>query len=138
MQGYQLAACGLMSEKLGSAARSDAREKPIHKGTAGQYNKRCREFQVKRKTPAERAHHDRVAQMGCLVCGARPVEVHHVVGYADKPGRLPKDHRRVVPLCFAHHSVQGGREAVHTLGHRGFYERHGIDLLAEAERLWND
>jgi hypothetical protein len=24
------------------------------------------------------------------------------------------------------------------LGHRGFYQEHGIDLLAEAERLWAD
>lgn len=88
-------------------------------------------------TAAERRHMDRLAQMGCLVCGARPVCVHHVVGYADRAGRLSKCHRLVTPLCPRHHDVQHGpKEAVHALGHQGFYHTYGIDLMAEAERLW--
>ena len=88
-------------------------------------------------TAAERSHMARVAQRGCLVCGSFAV-VHHVVGYADRPGRISKRHDRVVPLCPRHHDVQHGPESVHALGHRGFYEVHGVDLLAEATRLWKE
>lgn len=94
---------------------------------------------MKAKTASEKRLHDRVARMGCLVCGARPVDVHHVVGYADRMGRAPKRHDRVTPLCKVHHCVQHGpKEAVHALGHRGFYQTYGIDLMAEADRIWGD
>ena len=90
------------------------------------------------KSAADKRHHAAVAQMPCLACGALPVDVHHVVGYADRPGRLTKRHDRVVPLCKAHHDVQNGpRTSVHALGHRGFFKAYGIDLMAEAERLAN-
>jgi len=88
------------------------------------------------KSAADRRHHERVAKLPCLVCGAWPVDVHHVVGYADRMGRAPKRHDRVAPLCKAHHDVQNGpRDSVHALGHRGFYKVHRIDLLSEAIRL---
>lgn len=29
-------------------------------------------------------------------------------------------------------------ESVEALGHRGFFQEGGIDLLAEAERLWDE
>jgi hypothetical protein len=91
---------------------------------------------AKRPNRAEQLHMARVAGLPCLACGARPVCVHHVIGYADRPGRLSKDHRLVTPLCPRHHDVQHGpREAVHALGHRGFYDAYGIDLLAEARWL---
>ena len=91
---------------------------------------------AKQPTKAERDHMARVAGLGCLVCGARPVVVHHVVGSAHTMGRLPKRHDRVAPLCKRHHDVQHGpRESVHAIGHQGFYAVYGIDLLAEAERL---
>ena len=32
----------------------------------------------------------------------------------------------------------GPRESVEALGHAGFKERYGIDLLEEAERLWRE
>ena len=93
---------------------------------------------AKPPTKAERAHMARIAQMPCLVCGAWPVEVHHVVGYADRAGRASKRHDRLTPLCQRHHSVQHGpHESVHALGHRGFYIMHGIDLMAVAEALAN-
>ena len=91
---------------------------------------------VMRPTTSEREHFARVAALGCLVCGA-PSVVHHVVGYADRAGRLSKDHRLVTPLCPRHHDVQHGpRESVHALGHQGFFATYGIDLLAAAQRLW--
>lgn len=79
--------------------------------------------------------HDHVAEQGCLVCKA-PAIVHHVRGYADKPGCISKDHWLVTPLCPRHHDVQHGpRESVHALGHQGFFLAYGIDLYAEAMRL---
>ncbi len=91
------------------------------------------------KSATDRRHHAKVALLPCLVCQAWPVDVHHVVGYADRMGRAPKRHDRVVPLCKNHHDIQHGpKMSVHALGHRGFYQEHGIDLMAEAERLAND
>lgn len=84
----------------------------------------------------ERAHMQRVAGLPCLVCGVTPVCVHHVTGCADRPGRVHKNHRWVTPLCPKHHDVQHGpRTSVHGLGHRGFFDAYGIDLLAEAKWL---
>jgi len=98
-------------------------------------------FRVKpraRPTAEEKAHLDRVAQMPCLVCGAT-AEIHHVRGYANKAGILARSHQRVSPLCPIHHRVDSpGRVSVHDLGHRGFYREHDIDLLAEADRLWEE
>lgn len=74
------------------------------------------------------AHMGRVASLPCLVCLSRPVEVHHV-----RTGLLPKDDRRVTPLCAEHHR---GRWGFHGLGsERAFFAEHGIDLTAEAKRL---
>lgn len=87
---------------------------------------------AKPPSKAERAHRTRVRGQGCLVCGGL-ASAHHVVGHADRMGRLPKDHRIMAPLCPDHH--QYGTDAVHRIGHMGFYRTHGIDLLAEARRL---
>ena len=88
---------------------------------------------MKRATAADKRRFERIAAMPCLACGQWPVEVHHVVGYADRMGRATKRHDRVTPLCsFCHRTGPG---AVHAIGHRGFYQEHGIDLMAEAERL---
>lgn len=81
---------------------------------------------------------DRVSQLGCLVCRA-PATLHHVTGYADRMGRFSRSHKRVVPLCPPHHQIQFDEKqimSVEALGHRGFFQEWGIDLLAEAERLW--
>ena len=87
-------------------------------------------------TAKEKAHMDRVAQLPCLVSGERPVTLHHVTGYADIMGRLPRSHQLVVPLAPRYHLIQHGpKESVEALGHRGFFKTHGIDLLAEAEFL---
>ena len=89
-------------------------------------------------TKADRAHFAKVAAMRCLVCGAWPVELHHVIGYATKMGRAPKLHTRICPLCPRHHNVQDGpRESVHAMGHRKFFETYGVDLMAIAEELAN-
>lgn len=82
---------------------------------------------------------ERVAELPCLVSGKRPVTLHHVTGYADRMGRFSRSHRLVVPLAPEYHLIQHGPwKSVEALGHRGFYMAYGIDLLAEAERLWNE
>ncbi len=92
----------------------------------------------KAPTADEKRHMAYVASLPCLVCGGRST-VHHVTGYADRIGRVARAHMRVAPLCPVHHQVQWGpRESVEALGHRGFYETYGIDLMAEAERLANE
>ncbi len=75
----------------------------------------------------------RVAAMPCLVCGTA-AEVHHV--HSDGYQRLTRSHKRVVPLCPQCH--RSGPLAVHNLGHAGFNVTHDIDLLAVADKLWEE
>lgn len=91
---------------------------------------------AKRPTAREERHLRAVREMSCTVCGRFPVEAHHVVGYADKMGRAPKRHDRVVPLCPFHHRVSF--RAVHSIGHRRFSEENGIDLMLIALQLWEE
>jgi len=82
---------------------------------------------------------DMVASLPCLVSGKRPVTLHHVTGYHDRPGRFARSHKLVVPLAPEYHLIQHGpHDSVEALGHQGFYRRWGIDLLANAERLWRE
>lgn len=91
---------------------------------------------AKPATAAEKRHIKRIKGLPCLVCGAWRVEAHHVIGYADRAGHYPKDHRHVTPLCPRHHNIQDGpKESVHAHNHRWFFETYGIDLLAEARWL---
>ena len=92
-------------------------------------------------TAAEKAHRDKVAKLGCLVC-REPATIHHVTGFADRMGRAPRREDRIVPLCPMHHQAvfdpyASAPISVERLGHRGFFQEHGIDLMAEAERLAN-
>lgn len=80
--------------------------------------------------------HDWVAEQGCLVCGAAAT-VHHVTGYADRPGRFSRDEWLVAPLCPPHHQKVFDPSAsdpisVEGLSHQGFFDKYGIDLRAEA------
>lgn len=83
----------------------------------------------------EKRHHARIAKRGCLVCGM-PSTLHHTTSNGFE--RLGRKHHLVVPLCPRHHFVQfGPRESVEALGHQGFRETYGINLLGEAQRLWD-
>lgn len=91
---------------------------------------------------AEKRHRARVGAMGCLVCGRRPATIHHVSA-GIYGGRIARSHKRIVPLCnFAphHQKVYERRDrdpqSVEGLGHGGFFRKYGINLLAEADRLW--
>lgn len=82
----------------------------------------------------EKAHMERIAAMGCLVCG-RPATVHHVT--SDGMKRIARSHKRTAPLCPRHHQIQfGPHESVEALGHAGFTRVYGIDLLAWADQEW--
>lgn len=94
----------------------------------------------KRPTKTDEERFDRIAELGCLVCGG-PATIHHVTA-SIHGGRLTRRHDRVVPLCPKHHQkvydpFHNDPQSVEALGHRGFYRKFGIDLLAEAERLAN-
>jgi len=100
----------------------------------------CKPRESAPPTAEERRHISKVRQLGCLVCG-RPATIHHVTGYADKMGRAPRSHTRIVPLCPLHHQavfdpIASDPQSVERLTHRGFYKKYGIDLMAEAEKLW--
>jgi hypothetical protein len=91
-------------------------------------------------TAKERAHMDRVAKLPCLVSGEYGVTLHHVTASSHVMGRFPRSHQLVVPLARRYHqrvADPSAREpiSVEGLGHRGFYKKYGIDLLAEAEFL---
>jgi len=91
-------------------------------------------------TAEQKRHMEDIAKMGCLVCGGAST-VHHVTA-SIHGGRMTRRHDRVVPLCPIHHQAVydpyvNRPVSVERLGHRGFWKLHGIDLLAEAERLAN-
>lgn len=62
------------------------------------------------------AHMAAVAQLPCLVCGAWPVEVHHLPN--------PRSDVRVIPLCPPHHRREYGLGAFH-YSPRAFHDLHG-------------
>ena len=78
---------------------------------------------------AGKRHMGRVAQLPCAICGALPVEVHHI---REGQGAAQRAQDTLtVPLCTYHHR---GAEGIHGLGRKGFYMRHKvdeIDLLAQ-------
>jgi len=86
----------------------------------------------KAPTAIERRHMDRVAQMGCLVCGGEAA-IHHIIsnGYH----RITRTHRLIAPLCPRHH--QHGPEVYHEISDAGFRELHGIDLYPWAVTEWD-
>lgn len=83
------------------------------------------------KTAEEASHMDRVAGLGCLVCGC-PASIHHVM---HAPGKVRRrDHRFIAPLCREHHQ---GDTGVHGLGsENAFRDYWGVDLVTWAIDAW--
>jgi hypothetical protein len=72
-----------------------------------------------------------VRAMSCLVRGCHlPAQAAHAIarGMGGAKGTL----RHLVPLCSGHHLEAG---EYRTSARARFEERHGLDLLAEAERI---
>ena len=72
------------------------------------------------KTKEEIAYLNAVAQLPCIACGARPVEVHHCrihTGLGIRPS-----HFDTISLCPEHHRL--GKDAVH-MNKTLFEQRYG-------------
>ncbi|MDX5416057.1 MAG: hypothetical protein LPK88_07025 [Alphaproteobacteria bacterium] len=63
--------------------------------------------QSRKRNPA---HLARVAQLPCVICGSRPVEVHHVI--CGRYGQRRATDEDTIPLCYNHHR---GPEGIHTI-----------------------
>ncbi len=80
-------------------------------------------------TKAEKEHMAKVAGLGCCICGAVMVHVHHAG--TGMGGR--RDHMKVLPLCYNHHQ---GKQGIHTLGRKVWGEKFGTEEyhLQQVER----
>ena len=89
------------------------------------------------KSAAEKFHLGRVAGLTCCICGkAAPSTVHHVRRRPDRKGLHSRDHKRVVPLCPAHHLHDHGPDSVERIQESGMLKKFGINLWELGERLW--
>lgn len=82
---------------------------------------------MSKPSAAERAHMAKVAQLPCCVCGAWPVEIHHLTGAGMA---LRASHYDTIPLCPMHHRTGGFGVAIHA-GQKTWERRFGFqyDLL---------
>jgi hypothetical protein len=78
----------------------------------------------KQPTKAEKAHMDRVARLGCIVCGC-PAEVHHITTGVGMGQRA--SHYDTISLCARHHRTGGPGVAIHA-GKRTWEQRFGTEL----------
>jgi len=83
-------------------------------------------------TAANKRHMDRVADLGCVVCGG-PAAIHHVKPEKRRPEderHVWRDDRYVLPLCPRHHQGHGWGVSLHD-GEAEWDARHGpqADLL---------
>ena len=75
-------------------------------------------------TKTEKAHYDKVARLGCILCKSvlgyddTPAEIHHIRRYGGKRSLAP-----VIGLCPEHHR---GNSGIHSLG-KQFETRYGVD-----------
>lgn len=91
------------------------------------------------KKAAEKRHLERVAAMPCIVCRKPgPSTVHHVRHKITRSGTFARTDRRVVPLCPPCHFHDHGEHSVERIHEAGIFDRCGINLWDEAERLWEE
>ena len=74
-------------------------------------------------TKAQKAHYDRLARFGCILCYKQgnegtPAEIHHI-RRAGKRSDAP-----VIPLCFYHH--RGANTSIHGMGRKRFEREYAI------------
>lgn len=80
-----------------------------------------------------RLHMALVAQLPCVICGARPVEVHHCI--SGRYGQRRASDMETIPLCASCHRT--GPDAIHRSKH-AWEAKHGPDtdyLSVVAEML---
>ena len=85
-------------------------------------------------TAAEKRHMDRVASLGCIICGL-PATIHHCGTYMGG-GR---NHKRVLPLCWPHHLGPEGIDGKR-ISKREWEHRYGkeSELLEKVENILNN
>lgn len=90
---------------------------------------------AKRPNKAEREHMDKVAELGCVVCGWT-AEVHHITSGVGMGQRA--SNYETIPLCPTHHRNGGLGVAIHA-GKKTWESKHGreLDHLAETKRRLN-
>lgn len=87
----------------------------------------------KAPTKADREWFAKIGSLGCVVCGARDVEVHHLTGAGMG---LRASHQDSIPLCVRHHRTGGYGVAVHA-GTKAFDAKYGTqrELLEKTRQL---
>lgn len=79
---------------------------------------------------SEKAYHDHVRSLPCLVCGKQSA-LHHVISNGFK--QITKNHMLCVPLCYEHHQ---GDKGYHGLGsHDLFMKHYRIHTFDEAMKI---
>lgn len=89
---------------------------------------------TKALTVAEKKHHEKVRELGCIVFECfNPAAIHHIG--TGMGGR--KDHMRVIPLCHLHHQ---GKQGIHTLSRRIWQKIYGYEeeLLMKVQHRLGD
>ena len=85
------------------------------------------------KRHRSKEHLQYVAQQPCLICGRSPSHAHHVRFAQSKGLALKVSDEFTVPLCAIHHSEN------HSTGdERKWWQKHNIEPLAIARRLWEE
>jgi hypothetical protein len=94
-------------------------------------------------TKAEKAHMNRVAEIGCIACRkvgfyGTPAELHHIRETAGMGQRSDAD--EVIPLCPAHHRgiMHPAVPSIH-LARKAFMRQFGkeADLVGEVNEILN-
>lgn len=88
-------------------------------------------------TAQEKTHLAAVALLACVICGSKPVEVHHL---RDGQGMGQRaSHHDTLPLCHVHHRTGGLGVALHG-GTAEFQRRFGTEreLLAAVREYFSD
>ena len=75
-----------------------------------------------KKTTAGKAHMAAVARLACVICGAKPVEVHHVI--SGRYGQRKASDLDTIPLCIWHH--RGPLDGIHA-DKAAWEAKHGPD-----------
>lgn len=80
---------------------------------------------------AGKAHMAAVARLACVICGARPVSVHHCI--SGRYGQRKAPDTDIIPLCWNHHQ---GPDGIHT-SKEAWEDLHGPDtgFLPAVRRL---
>lgn len=76
----------------------------------------------KHKTGDEKKYLQKVADLGCIICGS-PANIHHIRTGQGLGQR--SSHYATLPLCHAHHQ---GKEGIHTLGTKVWQAKFGSEL----------